>query len=87
MSIQNAAELEEAMREPTPPASRTPIPGAFAYDVHDVAQLVRRSVRAVQMATTAGDLPAHYAGTNARYTPEDVRAWVESWPRDKPRGD
>jgi hypothetical protein len=70
--------------EPVSPEPRMPIPGAFAYSVRDVAILCRVAERVVQKATSDGVLRPSYPHSDARYTPDAVREWVDGWPNTPP---
>lgn len=70
--------------KPPPLPQPLPVPGAFAYNVHDVAQLTRVSVRGVQMAVAEGNLHPIYPNRDAHFTPAAVAAWVATWEPDPP---
>lgn len=65
-------------------AAPLPVPGAFAYNVADVAQLTRTSVRFVQKAVKEGDLRPCYPHSDARFTPAAVADWVTGWESTPP---
>jgi hypothetical protein len=67
---------------PAPP--RLPIPGAFAYDLDDVALLTRTSRSFVQKAVKNLDLQPVYPHSDARFTPAAVAEWVASWKPEPP---
>lgn len=54
--------------------------GLFAYNVRDVALLTRTNETLVRQAVVDGDLTPSYPHSDARFTPEAVKAWVASWP-------
>lgn len=57
---------------------------AIAYTLPDAARVVGLSERFLRDAITAGDLAARYAGRKVLIPADELRAWVDAMPSQRP---
>lgn len=57
----------------------------LAYSPADAAEAVGVSERTILRAITAGDLVARYIGKSPRIPVDDLRAWFDALPTERPK--